>query len=272
MKSQKHMTKPSQIIVVLFLSCSQAAAIIPDAAFSEKIIKDNHYFITFINTGVSNFGSEEQKKNLYKAQQFDHNARLYHVALDFKHTFIEVRKSHVAMRDLYYDMLQNTYIKTTLEMLDAIAPQIIASKDAKAARFIQLAYRDLQDCRRYVRFGRNLNKFLYSMKIRYYIDAVKLIRRSKRYGILALMEINTPYEDKAEYKTQTLDEAIRKVEAEDLTDYERVKFKLQNFINRRLIKDPYDYMTHHNDNYGYIAKKNALFENIPNLTMDQVKK
>ena len=79
MKDRKQMVK-SQIVAVLLLACSQASAVIPDAAFSEKIIKDNNYFITFINTGVSNFGNEAQKQSLYKAQQLDHNAR--HHGLD----------------------------------------------------------------------------------------------------------------------------------------------------------------------------------------------
>ncbi len=253
-------------LVLFVLAGWQLHTIIPDAAFSQKILKENRYFLTFINQGVSNFGSEAQQKSLYKAQQFDYNARLFNVANDFQNAFYEVRKSHAQLRDLYKDMLDKQYIGTTKTILDSIAPRVLATRDAKALKLMKLAYRDLSECRRFMRIGFNYNKFLYSVKIRYYIDAVKMARRSKRYAFLALIEINTPLEDKKEYRTQTIEEAMSKVETDSITDFERVFNLLTNYIDRKLITDTHNFLRHHHDNYGFIKAQDLLAKNLPNLT------
>ena len=106
--------------------------------------------------------------------------------------------------------------------------------------------------------GKNTTRFLYSKKIRYYIDSIKQCRRSKRYAFLALIESKTPLEEKTKYRTQTLDEGLtRTVDTEKLSDYNRVKNKLTNMINRKLFKNSYNFFLHHDDNYAFISGEKA---------------
>lgn len=241
-------------------------AFIPDLAFSQKILKDNHYFLHVLNQGISNFGTDKEIALFKEATQLNYNAHLYHVSNDFKNTYLSIRKSQEILRDLYYNLLVNHYYKDCRKILDTIAPIIIDTRDNIAAKFLMLGYRDLRLSKKYLRFGRHTNRFLFSIKIRYYINAVKLARRAKRYAFLALIESKTPYAEKKTFKKVTLDDVMQKEKSESQNDYSRVKNMLVNNINRKLIINSHDYFNHHNDNYGYITRVDVLKENMEFLT------
>ncbi len=258
-------------IIVLF-SATAVFSVSPDQTFTERALKDNRYFLEFINKGVSNFGTEKNIEQLKEANQHNFNANLWYLQSDYVSSFKEIRASQELMRDLYLDLLTNRYIEDARYLLDLSAPRIVQSKDKKAEMFLRLGYRDLEVSRQYYLKGFNYNRFLFSNKIRHYIDGIKRARRAKRFAFLALIESKTPVEEKDEYRTQTLDEALRKIETEDISDYERVKNLLTNMINRQLFKDEYNFFLHHYDNYGYISeeKENILRKGSETLNTDDV--
>ncbi len=258
-------------IIVLF-SATAVFSVSPDQTFTERALKDNRYFIDFINKGVSNFGTEKNMDQLKEANQHNFNANLWYLQSDYVNSFKEIKASQELLRDLYLDLLTNRYIEDARYLLDLSAPQIVQSKDKKAEMFLRLGYRDLEVSRQYYLKGFNYNRFLFSSKIRHYIDGIKRARRAKRFAFLALIESKTPVEEKDEYRTQTLDEALRKIETEDISDYERVKNLLTNMINRQLFKDEYNFFLHHYDNYGYISeeKENMLKKSSETLNTEDV--
>ncbi len=239
----------------------------PDQTLVERELKVNKYFLKFINVGVSNFGTQKNIEQLKEANQRDFNAHLWYMQGDYPRAYKELRASREILKDLYLDMVENRYIEDAKALLDLGAPIIIRSQDKKAQAFLRLGYRDLESAREYVLMGKNYNKFLFTNKIAAYIQAIKRLRRAKRYAFLALIEANTPLEDKPDYKTQTLDEYIRREEIKKereqlrLPDYQRVKNLLTNLIERRLLEDTYNFFLHHDDNYGYISKeKESILE------------
>lgn len=253
------------VVVALCTSFVWAAA--PDQGFVEKILRENRYFIEFANVSVSNFGSPENEKALKEANQHNFNANLYYLESNYVDAFKEIRLSQEILLDLYYDILQKRYIEDSRTLLDLNAPIIIQSKDRKSAHFLQLGYRDVEVARQFRDMGYNYNRFLFSNKIRYYIDGIKRARRAKRFAFLALIESKTPIEDKEDYQTQTWDDARNKDEREKIRDYERVKNNLVNQMNRKLYSDTMNFFLHHDDNYGLISgqKKSLLKDSFKEL-------
>ena len=257
------MTVLRRFIMVLVIPCATASlyAAAPDQGFVEKILRENRYFIEFANVSVSNFGSPENEKALRDSNQHNFNANLYYLESNYVDAFKEVRLSQEILLDLFYDVLQKRYLEDSRSLLDLNAPIIIQSKDRKSAHFLQLGYRDVEVARQFRDMGFNYNRFLFSNKIRYYIDGIKRARRAKRFAFLSLIESKTPIEDKAEYQTQTWDDARNKDDREKIRDYERVKNSLTNQMNRKLYTDNMNFYLHHDDNYGLIsAQKKSLLK------------
>jgi len=269
MHSPKHITALvfRVSILVCSLGSSPLRAAAPDQGFVEKILRENRYFIEFANVCVSNFGSPENEKALKQSNQHNFNANLYYLESNYVDAFKEIRLSQEILLDLYYDILQKRYIEDSRSLLDLNAPIIIQSKDRKSAHFLQLGYRDVEVARQFRDMGYNYNRFLFSNKIRYYIDGIKRSRRAKRFAFLALIESKTPIEDKEDYQTQTWDDARNKDEREKIRDYERVKNNLVNQMNRKLYTDAMNFFLHHDDNYGLISgqKKSLLKDSFKEL-------
>lgn len=263
-------------VAILSLLCGATflTAAAPDQGFVEKILRENRYFTEFANVCVSNFGSAENEKSLKDANQHNFNANLYYLESNYVDAFKEIRLSQEILLDLYYDVLQKRYIEDSRTLLDLNAPVIIQSKDKKSSHFLQLGYRDVEVSRQFRDMGYNYNRFLFSNKIRYYIDGIKRARRAKRFAFLSLIESKTPIEDKVDYQTQTWDDHRNKDDREKIRDYERVKNNMVNQMNRKLYSDGMNFFLHHDDNYGLISgqKKSLLKDAFKDLSTKRPEK
>jgi len=232
----------------------------PDRAFCEKILEENRYFLMFLNSGISNFAKPEHVQIFQSALNEHYQAHKEYLSGHYKITHQHIRSSHLILKDLYADVIQQYYLADTQLLLEKNSAMIIESKDARAEHLIRLGYRDLKVAEIYKNKGFAHNKQQYSTKIYFYIDAIKYARQSKRYAFLAIIESQTPFEDKDDFKLQTYDDFRDKSPKEKQTDFERVKTRLTNMIHRRLIVDNSEYFVHLFDNYDYIAtqKKNQF--------------
>jgi hypothetical protein len=260
--------------LAFFTALTVLTAAAPDQGFVEKILRENRYFTEYANVCVSNFGSAENEKALKDANQHNFNANLYYLESNYVDAFKEIRLSQEILLDLYYDVLQKRYIEDSRTLLDLNAPAIIQSKDKKSAHFLQLGYRDVEVSRQFRDMGFNYNRFLFSNKIRYYIDGIKRARRAKRFAFLSLIESKTPIEDKVDYQTQTWDDHRNKDDREKIRDYERVKNNMVNQMNRKLYSDGMNFFLHHDDNYGLISgqKKSLLKDAFKELSTKRPEK
>jgi len=236
----------------------------------EKILRANRYFLETINVCISNFGTEKNKKDLVTANEKNFKGHKWYLRSDFVHAYKEFRKSQEFLKGIYLDILEKRYLDDAEKLLDSNAPYIIQKKDKKAEKYLQLGYRDLENAKQFLKIGRNFNRFLYANKIRYYIEGIKRARRAKRFAYLALIESNTPLEDKEQYKTQTLDEHLRKNDEEyqtKISAYRKIHNKIINMLNRGLIKGNKNFKQHHDDNYGFINpdKKDILVLSVPQI-------
>ncbi len=244
-----------------------------DQSTTERIIKENRYFLAFINVSVSNFGEKTHIEILKKANQHHFNAHMWYLQSNYVRSYQEIKRSQSLLRDLYLTILDDYYREDARILLDISAPIIIQSKDKKAEHFLKLGYRDLEESKVFREMGYNYNRFLFSNKIRFYIDAIKNARRAKRFAFLAIIESKIPVEEKDEYKRQTLDDHLFKNEDSDsITTYEDVKNKLTNLINRKLITNNYNFFLHHDDNFAKVSKEKTdiLFTTSGELNTDAI--
>lgn len=157
---------------------------------AEKGLKDNRYFFYFINSSVTNFGTEEEKGLFREAIQRDILAQLLYMRFQFRESFIEVRKAQKLLIDLYGITLRRD-ITMTKRLLDDFAPAVIDSKDRRARGYLHLGYRDVKGAQINLGMGDNFRESLYSMRLLQYVKAIKLAKSGKRFAFLSRIEVSS---------------------------------------------------------------------------------
>lgn len=240
-------------VLFLFLVCNiSVAANSPDRSFTERVLKENLKFLEFLNISISNFGQPDEIDTFNKSAMLQYEAHKLFLRGRYKESFEKIRDSQEILKDLYVKVINDHYQKDAEALLHRNSAAIVLSRDERAIHLLKLGYRDLKVSEIVETKGKYHNKFLYSSKIHFFIETIKYARQCKRYAFLAIIESQTPVEDKPDFQVQTLDDVLNKEQAEIVTDYERVKNKLMNLINRKMITDNYNFMMHLADNYGYI--------------------
>ncbi len=162
---------------------------------AETGLKDNRYFFYFIDSSISNLGTDEEKKLFREAIQRDILAQLLYMKFQFKESYGEIRKAQRILIDLYGKTLARD-IGIAEELLNGFAPRVIELQDSRARGYLHLGYRDMKSARTAMMIGDNITEKLYSMRLYQYVRAIKLAKHAKRYAFLSLIEISTPREEK----------------------------------------------------------------------------
>jgi hypothetical protein len=175
------------LILALIAGGARAGHTSTDQTTTERILGENKYFVYFADVCITNFGEAktEQFKDIY---QLHFNAEVSFLQSDYKGAYKRVYKSQEKEAELMADILKNSYLENSKDILDQIAPDIIRSKQARAKLYLTLAYRDRAVAVNYFTIGEASNPRLYSYKLYKYVDAINMARRAKRYGFLALYE------------------------------------------------------------------------------------
>lgn len=175
---------------VLFLLPAAAALAYSDQTTTERILSENKAFIDFMDVCVTNFG--EGRMDRFKEVYRHHfNAEVAFLQSDYRNAFKRLYESQGKHVDLFAEMLRDSYLEGSKDILDGIAPEIIRSKNARAKLYLTLGYRDRAVGFNHYTIGTASNPKLHSYKIYKYVEAVKMARRAKRYAFLALYESRT---------------------------------------------------------------------------------
>ncbi len=162
-----------------------------DQTTTERILRENKGFINFIDVCVTNFGKEkiaDIETKFKKIYQAHFNAQVAYLQSEYKNSYYNIRRSQKQQIDMTSDVLKQVYLEDAKVILDKLAPAIIRSKNARSRLYLTLGYRDRAVGRNYEIVADASNPKLYSYKIFRYIEGIKLARRAKRYGFLALYE------------------------------------------------------------------------------------
>ncbi len=178
----------SLFLLVLFSSSLFAFS---DQTTTERIVGENKEFINFLNICVTNFGKDQipdAEKRFREIYQSHFNAQVSYLQGEYKNSFYNIRLSQEKQVAFSGDVLKKVYLEEAKVMLDKLAPEIIRSKNARARLYLTLGYRDRAVGRNYETVSDASNPKLFSYKVYRYLEGIKLARRAKRYGMLALYE------------------------------------------------------------------------------------
>jgi len=254
--------KKTVALLFILISLKPAIGKHADSALLEKSIPENRMFIDFINIPLTNYATQQYLDMFKEAYKHDFNAHLMHLQGKLTATHKEILESQKILKVIYHDLLRDHYEPDTEKLLELAAPIILMAKDQKAEYYLKEGYRHLAKGKELRISGYNYNIFLYSVKIYTYIDALEHLKLAKKYAILALVESKTPLTDKADYALQSYDDALSINRAKEISDYDEIRYRILNALNRKLLPDSYPYLLHHDDNYGkiYGDKRSILYD------------
>ncbi|WCL50860.1 adhesin OmpL37 family surface protein [Leptospira sp. GIMC2001] len=276
-----------RIILVFFLAILQLShigAVSPDQTNLGILIDENKKNINFLNVCMSNLAPAQESKPSGEAEgqpaqknidhdyyriirdinQLDFNGNMWYLQSNYSLAFRQLREAQGRMKEGYELAIQK-YLEDTRALLESTAPAIIRSDDNVAKALLRLGFRDLRTGEDRFLMGFNSSPYQYRYKILLYSEGITILRRGKRYAILAMLASKTPDEDKAEYQYWSLDDLKEAREEPKEPNYDKVKNNLSNYVdNKRLERKvvppanpqatPLDLFEQHDDNYGMITE------------------
>ncbi|RHX93737.1 hypothetical protein DLM76_12075 [Leptospira yasudae] len=228
---------------------ASASAPAPTTAGKEELYKKL--------AGVPSYGS------LKKANQFDFNGNMWYFQSNYSLSFKNLRGAQGEMKDLY-QATHEQYLQNSRVILEFASPLIVRSNDKIAQHLLRLGFRDLKSSEDHFTTAYNSAPYQFRYKLLLHSEGIKIARRARRFALLAMIASKTPAEDKPEYQFVNLDDIRTAAEKENITDYERIRNTLINYIDNDLIqrkivppgeaKDkPIDILEIHDDNYSIIT-------------------
>jgi len=193
---------------------------------SEKSLKDNRYFFNFINTTVTNSGSEEEKKIFTEAARRDLISRMLYMKFSFNPAMNEIRTTQLLLIDLFSKIAVRE-IESAAILLNEIAPEVLKTGNKASKKYMSLGYRSADWAEKVMIMSDNLPEKNYSIKIYEYVKAIKNAKYCKRYAIIALIENRIPPEKRGRInynKYDTVKELIGKYIPENIEKYSRIHF------------------------------------------------
>lgn len=188
---------------------------------AEKGLKDNRYFFYFINTSITNMGSDEEKKSFKEAVQRDMIAQTLYMKFLFGESWEEIRKAQKILIDLYQATLARD-IREAKRLLNGFAPGVVKSNQYLPRHYLRLGYRDTEDARIDMVMADNFQERLYSMRLYRYSKAIKKVKHGKRYALFSLLETKFSQEKKKDFgrsSYEELAELIGRASADDRRAY-----------------------------------------------------
>ncbi len=269
------------ISVLALLHISHLGAVSPDQTNLGILIEENRRNLAFLNIALSNLappqkkdegGNSESVKNLdfehYRIirdiNQMDFNGNMWYLQSNYSLAFRQLRGAQERLKEGYEFAIQK-YLEDTRALLESAAPYIIRSDDNVAKALLRLGFRDLRTGEDKFLMGYNSSPYQFRYKILLYSEGIKILRRGKRFAILAMLASKTPDEDKAEYKFWSLEDLEEARKEIPEPRYEKVRNTLANYIeNKRMERTiqppanpsapPLDLFEQHDDNYGIITE------------------
>lgn len=188
---------------------------------AEKGLKDNRYFFYFINTSITNMGTEEEKKAFREAIQRDIIAQTLYMKFLFGESWEEIRRAQKILIDLYQKTLSRD-IRDGKRLLNSFAPGVVKSNLYLSRHYLHLGYRDTEDARIDMVMADNFQERLYSMRLYRYSKAIKKVKHGKRYALFSLLETKFSRDKKKDFGRYSYDELaqlISQASADDRREY-----------------------------------------------------
>lgn len=233
---------------------------------AEKGLKDNHYYFYFINSSVTNYGSDQEKNSFREAILRDMISRMLYMRFHFHESYVEIRKAQKLLIDIYRTTLQRDIDNARL-LLNGIVPSVFDSNDRDSLLYLRLGYRDLNVAKIYLGMGDNITEQQYSMRLYKYVEAMKTAKHGSRYAILGMIAVSESRISKTEPRglMTAFTTAIRSIQ-DSIDEFDRRNLTFNTIINKIHKYSPpgerEKYLTLHYDSYFRAREGKSFFDEI----------
>jgi hypothetical protein len=236
----------------------------PDIYNMQKLMDANQQSFEFINVAISNLwppdsdpkkaleeadrmeqeGDKSHDKKQYDSLYFYDFRRasskqlegsIYYFKGDYNASAQPLRESQRLLKDIFEDVSER-HNEYTRVLLTYAANRIIPSKDNNAKYFLKLAFRELKNAEINYCMGWNSAPAQYRKKIWHFEEGIRSSRKSRRLALIALMDYNTPKDEKRAYKKEKLNEYKDPSYDGSVNSYEYLKKSLRNYIENKWIE------------------------------------
>lgn len=235
---------------ILFAQRTKSSLSAGEQRHAERSLKNARYFIEFLDSTITNSGSEEEKKIYLEAIRRDTISRIMYMKFAFHESFAETKKSHLLLIDLFKKTI-NREIDSARSMLNRFAAEVLRKRERQSRKYIALGYRSIKWSEKTLIMADNLPERNYSIRIYEYVNSLKRAKYAKRYAILSL--IHSRVENYNRLKI-------------DYRGYENVKKHIITYLPE--MKD--EILNVHRDNYYQLTKDSQYLSILKNPGLDQI--
>jgi len=217
---------------------------------AERSLKNARYFIEFLDSTVSNSGTEEEKKLYLEAVRRDTISRILYMKFAFHESFGETKKSHRLIIKLFKKIIPRE-IKDSKSLLNNFARESLKSKDKQSKKYLALGYRSVKWSEKTMVMADNIFERNYSIRIYEYIKSLKRAKYARRYAILALIQAR-------------LEKHMRlKIDMDSF-------LKIKKHIEKYLTDKKENVILIHKDNYYMLTEPSEYRKIIKNPGLDEI--
>ena len=215
---------------------------------SQKSLQDNVYFFSFINTTVSNTGTDEEKTIFTEAVRRDLISRMLYMKFAFNPAMKEIRTTQQLLITLF-SKIAIREIESATTLLNEIAPEVLQTGNKASKKYMSLGYRSVDWAKKVMIMSDNIQEKNYSIRIYEYVKAIKNAKYCKRYAIIALIENRIPPENKI------------LLEKKGRINYNKFK-TVKEFIDQYIPENKEKYNKIHSDNFYKIEIPPSIYDTL----------
>ncbi|WP_210416308.1 adhesin OmpL37 family surface protein [Leptospira idonii] len=150
-------------------------------------VEENQLILKSIDSTVSNFGDEEDKKLYKRCIQHYLEFQGLHTAGNYASAYVRVRHTQKLLILLYERMLSKNITKVRLE-LNRLGRNARGKEKTQTNAFLRLGLRDLAEAEQKLIFAKNTRPYLYLLKLREMLFSLKILKHSGKFVVfLALL-------------------------------------------------------------------------------------
>lgn len=181
--------------------------------------EENQLILKSIDSSVSNFGDEEEKKLYKRCIQHYIEFQSLHTAGDYGRAYESVRTTQRLLVILYERILTKNILFIRFE-INRLARVAKGKERTETNAFLRLALRDLSEAEQKLIIAKNTRPYLYLLKLRDMLFSLKILKHSAKFLVLLALLHNTDFPIEIENTSfESLNEDIDRAISQDKEKY-----------------------------------------------------
>lgn len=203
-------------------------------------MEENQLILQTINSSVSNFGDDEDKKLYKRCIQHYVESQILYIESDYSKAYLRIRHTQKLLILLYEKILSKNISMIRLE-LNRLGSISRGREKTETSAFLRMGFRDLEEAEQKLIFAKNIRPYLYLLKLREMLFALKILKHSGRFVILL----------------ELMHEADFPANINE-TEFEKIGYEIKRVISKQKEK----FLMIHWDNYFKTLNGDGIYPNV----------